>query len=106
MKQLCQASIAIECCPSSNLKIGLSNRYENQPIFRFFPIESPQKRIPVTINTDDLGIFQTSVDNECSLLTLAALKVKDKEGNRIFFKPEVIQWLEKIVENGFKYKFS
>lgn len=106
MKQLCQASIAIECCPSSNLKIGLSNRYENQPIFRFFPIESPQKRIPVTINTDDLGIFQTSVDNECSLLTLAALKVKDKEGKCIFFKPEVIQWLEKIVENGFKYKFS
>ena len=106
MKQLGQASIAIECCPSSNLKIGLSDRYENQPIFRFFPIEIPQKRIPVTINTDDLGIFQTSVDNECSLLLLAAMKVKDKEGNRRFSKTEVIQWLEMIVENGYKYKFS
>lgn len=106
MKQLGQASIAIECCPSSNLKIGLSDRYENQPIFRFFPIEIPQKRIPVTINTDDLGIFQTSVDNECSLLLLAAMKVKDKEGNRRFSKTEVIQWLEMIVQNGHKYKFS
>lgn len=106
MDELANKGIVIECCPSSNLKIGLANRYDQQPIFRFCPIKSVGRRMAVTINTDDLGIFQTSVDNEYSLLALSAFKVKDEQGRHLYTKYETIRWLEEVAENGFKYAFG
>ena len=61
--------------------------------------------MPVTVNTDDLGIFQTSIDNDYSLLAISALKIKDEDGNQKYSKREVVQWLDEIRENGFKYSF-
>lgn len=106
MNELAKRGIVVECCPSSNLKIGLPNRYDQQPIFRFFPIGTCKRRLAVTINTDDLGIFQTSIDNEYSLMALAALKAKDQQGNLLHNKHETLRWLGEIVENGFKYAFG
>lgn len=105
MREIRQKNIIIECCPSSNLKIGPASRYEQQPIFRFCPIGDARDKMPVTVNTDDLGIFQTSIDNDYSLLAVSALKTKDEDGNRKYSKTEVIQWLDEIRENGFKYSF-
>lgn len=106
MSNLSDLGIVIECCPSSNLMIGLPERYDEQPIFRFCPIRNNSKRIAVTINTDDLGIFQTSVDNEFSMIALAALKIRDKNGGEMYRRHEVMQWIEEICENGFKYSFN
>lgn len=106
MFELGKLGIVIECCPSSNLKIGFSNRYEDQPIFRFAPIMSEKRKMAVTINTDDLGIFQTSVDNEYSLLAIAAVKAKNSNGQRKYNKCDVVRWLEDISENGMKYAFD
>lgn len=105
MREIRHKNIIIECCPSSNLKIGPASRYEQQPIFRFCPIGNERDRMPVTVNTDDLGIFQTSIDNDYSLLAISALKIKDEDGNQKYSKREVIQWLDEIRENGFKYSF-
>lgn len=71
-------SIAIECCPTSNLLIGPLERYDELPLFRFFPPQ-PKKKDPdikVTIGSDDRGIFATSIRNEYSLLACALLKAK------------------------------
>lgn len=106
MQEICSRNIIIECCPSSNLKIGIANLYEQQPIFRFCPIDDSRKRLPVTVNTDDLGIFQTSIDNEYSLLALSAIKMKDSSERPRYSKQEVIQWIDSLRENGFKYKFN
>lgn len=105
MCDLCRRNIIIECCPSSNVKIGLTNRYDQHPVFRFNPIDDPGRQMPVTVNTDDLGIFQTSIDNEYSLLALAAMKMKDSDGRPRFCKRDIIQWLDGMRENGRKYAF-
>lgn len=106
MQDIRSRNIIIECCPSSNVKIGYANRYDRHPIFRFCPIDGHRPQMPVTVNTDDLGIFQTSIDNEYSLLALAALKAKDKDGHFRFGRREVVQWLDNIRENGQKYAFK
>lgn len=108
MKQIATMGLVIECCPSSNWKIGMIDRYDEHPIFRFKPIygNDVQKELPVTINTDDLGIFQTSLDFEYALLATAALKKKDANGNRVYAKNDVIRWLEEIRVNGEKYRFK
>ena len=106
MNELAKRGVGVECCPSSNLKIGLPNRYDQQPIFRFFPVGVGKRRLAVTINTDDLGIFQTSIDNEYSLMALAALKAKDQQGNLLYNKHDTLRWLGEIAENGFKFAFG
>ena len=63
--------IAIECNPSSNFKIGEIDRYDEHPIIKFFNygLKTPYPRhdIAVSINTDDQGVFSTSLEREYSL---------------------------------------
>ena len=99
--------IAIECCPSSNYRIGGLCRYENHPIFRMHEVDPDGvHHLPVTINTDDLGIFTTSLDNEYSLILSSVLKKKDLEGKHFYNSLYVQTWMERIVRNGHKYSFS
>lgn len=58
--------IAIETNPSSNVKIGPIDGYVDHPIYRFMA-----NGINVSINTDDKGIFATSLSNEYSLIANA-----------------------------------
>lgn len=99
--------IAIECCPSSNYKIGRMLRYERHPIFRMNDV-SPDgtHHLAVTINTDDLGIFTTSLDNEYSLVLAALMKMKDNSGKPKYNSLFIQNWLERIVLTGRKYAFS
>ena len=105
MDEIERKGIIIECCPTSNFKIGTNNRYEDLPIFRFNTIDSNKHNLKVTINTDDLGVFQTSLDNEFSLIALSALKKKDVDGNLLYKNYQVYDWLDRIRENGKKYRF-
>ena len=98
--------LVIECCPSSNVKIGRLKYYDCHPIFRFCDVRNEGfHHLPVTINTDDLGIFYTSLPREYELLSLALLKKRDKEGNPIYHSHEVYNWIERIVRNAQIYKF-
>lgn len=108
MKELEDKGLVIEACPTSNFKIGTPDRFDEQPILRFFPLERSKNshNIRVTINTDDLGIFPTALDHEYAILAVAALKAKDKSSNFKYTRQQVLDWLEVIRENGFKYKFS
>lgn len=106
MDEIERKEIIIECCPTSNFKIGTNNKYEDLPIFRFNTIDSNRHNLRVTINTDDLGIFHTSLDKEFSLVALSALKKKSKDGNLLYQNHQIYQWLDRIRENGEKYRFS
>lgn len=75
MRRMMKKGIAVECNPSSNKLIGPFDRYDQHPIFRFnhhgLPLpEFSQSRIGlrVCVNTDDQGIFDTSLENEYALL--------------------------------------
>ncbi|MDE5653162.1 MAG: hypothetical protein K2I48_06820, partial [Muribaculaceae bacterium] len=107
MKEVSKRQLCIECCPSSNVKIGKLERFDTHPIFRFMPLDPTKTRYPlaVTVNTDDLGVFATSLPNEFSLLALALLKMKDQDGNHIYSTQEVYDWIERVIENGHKFTF-
>lgn len=66
MAVIVKQKIAIETNPSSNIKIGPMEQYCDHPIFRFMA-----NGIDVSINTDDKGIFATSLSNEYSLIANA-----------------------------------
>ena len=65
-RKIANAGIAIECNPSSNLKIGPFDSYMQHPVFVF-----RRNDLKASINTDDKGIFSTSLYNEYSLIAAA-----------------------------------
>ena len=107
IKDICKRQICIECCPSSNVRIGRLKRFDSHPIARFMPIDTSVTRYPlaVTVNTDDLGVFSTSLPNEYSLLALAMLKKTRADGSHLYSKQEVYDWIERLIKNGHKYSF-
>lgn len=107
MRKISKNQLCIECCPSSNIRIGRLDRFDTHPIFRFMPVKNSDSRytLAVTVNTDDLGVFATSLPNEYSLLALALLKKKDAEGNNIYSSQEVYDWIERVIDNSHKFTF-
>ena len=71
-KDFASRGIGVETNPSSNLAISMAESYEELPIVQMYNKdltwdeeklrECPQ--INVSINTDDKGIFHTSLENE------------------------------------------
>lgn len=97
--------IAIECNPSSNVKIGPIDKYIEHPIFRFNTICDTTHDCRVSINTDDKGIFATSLYNEYSLLVIALMKCKDESGERKYSNSQIVEYLEKIRMMGHNMRF-
>lgn len=100
--------IAIECNPSSNYKIGDMERYDQHPIVKFFNygLDTPYKErnISVSINTDDQGIFSTSLEREYSLMALA-LERNELQGHRNSPRA-IVEWLDNIREMSMEHKFD
>lgn len=63
MQYLQEHGIAIEACPTSNVKTGVVESIEKHPIKTFF-----KKGIRVSVNTDDPSMFGTDMNNEYLLL--------------------------------------
>ena len=66
-------------------------------------VDEEPHSISVSINTDDKGIFATSLEREYSLLALSLEKEYAKTGKN---PPRLIyEWLDKIRQLGFEQKF-
>ena len=59
MRFLADNHIQLNVCPSSNVMLGYANDFENHPIKALV-----ENGVEVTINTDDLLIFNSSIENE------------------------------------------
>lgn len=71
--------ICIETNPTSNIRIGGIDRYDEHPIYRFIRVGCLKRsNLIVTVNTDDKGIFSTSLQREFSLLACALTKQRIK----------------------------
>lgn len=78
MTTIKQKGIGIEVNSSSNVLIGTFNRYDEHPIFRFVKVgHRSEGSICASINTDDLGVFDTSMQNEYALLSTAIFRKED-----------------------------
>ena len=107
MKEVEDRGVYIECNPSSNLKIGPFERYEDLAITRFLGVKEPcMHRINVSINTDDRGVFSTSIHNEYSLMAIALTKARDEQGKRVYTDEEIYNYLDKIIQNGHHQRFD
>lgn len=109
-----QLNIGIECNPTSNYLIGTFDKYAKHPILSFYnlglEIESQKiKDCPqlfVSINTDDQGIFGTSLENEYALMAIALEKEKDQFGQPKYHPTMIYQWLDNIRKMGLEQSFS
>lgn len=96
--------ISIECCPTSNLKIGFIDCYDQHPLLtKFYPIDADASYplIKCSINTDDRGVFYTSIYEEYSLIALALYKMKDeKTGEPKYNEREILRYIGEIRKNA------
>ncbi|WP_046755677.1 amidohydrolase family protein [Kordia jejudonensis] len=107
-------NIGVECNPTSNYLIGTIDKYSKHPIKDFYNLHletDPQKikdcpQLFVSINTDDQGIFGTSLENEYALLAIALEKEKDENGNPKYNQAMIYEWLDKIREMGLEQSFN
>lgn len=100
--------IAIECNPSSNFKIGEMERYDEHPIVKFFNygLDTPYPRhdVAVSINTDDQGVFSTSLEREYSLMALAIERNQTEEHKN---SPRaIVDWLNRVREMSLEQRFK
>jgi len=107
-------NIGIECNPTSNFLIGTIDKYEKHPIVEFFNLgleTDPElikncSQLFVSINTDDQGIFGTSLENEYALMAIALEKAKDEHGNKKYNPTMIYDWLDKIRKMGIEQSFK
>ena len=107
-EELIQRKIAVECNPSSNYQIGPFYRYEDHPMLRMYGRNlnpTPSARLNISINTDDMGIFQTYLELEYLTMYIALLKSKDQYGNARYKKEEILQWLKDVKKFGHEQAF-
>jgi hypothetical protein len=92
--------LVMEVNPSSNRIIGPMASMQEHPIFRLTLDKEgrPIQEGRVTINTDDPGVFATSLSHEFFLLGEVLL-------NRGVPEAEVMQWLEWLRKSGEDYSF-
>lgn len=113
-KEIAARGIGIETNPSSNYMIGAFKRYSKHPIVNFYNQglvvdqklleECPQ--IWCSINTDDQGVFGTSLENEYALMACALEREKGQDGKPIYNKNMIYQWLDNIRINGNRQSFN
>ncbi len=99
--------LSIECNPSSNQLIGAFGEYRNHPVFRFnhalLPVECfPGKdgQLCVSINTDDLGIFDTSLENEYALVYSALQSFTGPDGKQLIGNSTICAYLDLLRKMG------
>lgn len=110
-RELEEKGIIIECNPTSNVLIGTFSDYRKHPIFRFndygLAPRPTQKstQMQVCVNTDDLGVFDTSIDFEYALLAKALEDLRDENGERLYSRVEIMQYLDNVRRMGLQAVF-
>lgn len=112
--EVAKKNIFIETNPSSNYLIGTFDKYCEHPIVKFNNLgltynpellkNNPQ--IVVSINTDDQGVFATSLENEYALMAIALEKELDSDGNPKYNQAMIYDWLDRVRRMGLEQVFE
>lgn len=102
--------VRIESNPSSNVLIGTFGAYRTHPILTFYNrglgIEQNDVQMHVSINTDDPGVFDTSLTFEYALLARALQEMKDERGVRLNTDRDIERYLRDIRRMGREQTFA
>ena len=112
-KMIAQKGIGIETNLSSNTLISTFKRYDKHPILNFYNrglVEEGEKlrkcpQLSVSINTDDAGIFSTSLENEYAYMALALEKARDEQGDLLYKRRNIYEWLNNVRIMGLRQAF-
>ena len=98
--------ISIETNPTSNLRTGRLEKYDALHIYRLSKVRNmPHRNVIVSVNTDDKGIFGTSLHREFSLLALALTKQKVKGRAQKWDKNLVYDYVGRLTQAGPQNRF-
>jgi adenosine deaminase len=95
--------VAIESNPSSNFLISKLDNIMELPIFNMFPIDESENdflRLNVSVNTDDQGVFFTSLVKEYTLLAGALQNEVDSNGHRKYSDDKILNWIKHLIDNS------
>lgn len=109
-----KCGLGIETNPSSNLMISGIQKYDEHPIVKLYNYELEKNfdkinecaQISVSINTDDKGIFSTSLENEYVLMACALESSKDENDIARYDKNRVYDWINKVRKFSFVQSFK
>lgn len=110
-RHLAARGIIIECNPSSNVLIGTFGEYGKHPITRFNsmglvdPADSHCPQLHVCVNTDDLGVFDTSLAFEYALLYRALSERQNENGSPCYTSKNILNYLCNIQKMGLQAVF-
>ena len=103
-----QRHLAIECNPTSNYKIGELTDFAGHPITQFYNegINGGEDRhsLSVSINTDDAGVFSTSIEREYAVMAKALEEKYCKKGH--LSPKQIYDWLEDVRRFGQQQMFG
>lgn len=110
-RKLCDAEarhLAIECNPTSNYKIGEVTDFAEHPIIRFYnegigKYVDKKHYISASINTDDAGVFSTSIEREYAVMA-KALEEKYRKKEQLSPK-QIYDWLDDVRMFGQQQRF-
>lgn len=102
--EIARQGLSIESNPTSNARISTFRDYRKHPILALYNKglfhEGEDLRgcpqIHVSINTDDSGVFFTSLENEYAVMSRALETISTPDGGPAFHPWEVDDWLEQI----------
>ncbi|MCM1088907.1 MAG: hypothetical protein NC419_12170 [Muribaculaceae bacterium] len=99
--------VCIECNPSSNALIGTFKKYIGHPVLVFNQHHLGENNqypdIQVSINTDDIGVFDTSLENEYAMMLHAICRSRHEMGN---YKDEAVyEYLDYLRLSGIHMSF-
>lgn len=112
-KNLAQRGIGIETNPTSNVLISTFKKYRDHPIINLYnrglisdkEFSNDCAQISVSINTDDKGVFATSLENEYALMACDLEHKRDKQGKFMYTRENIYEWLNNVRLNGKKQCF-
>lgn len=110
--ELMEQGIMIECNPTSNYLIGTFRRYDEHPIFRFNNVGlirtdgvyEPSAQLSVSINTDDLGVFDTSLEHEYAILAASLERLKIGTAKK-YSHVSIYDYLDRVRRMGIEQSF-
>lgn len=114
MKYIESRNLIIEINPSSNVLIGTFKDYCKHPVFRFNNRKLPgmmeyqqngSVQMHVCVNTDDLGVFDTSLEFEYVLLYEALQKLRDETGVMSYSDQDILDYLDDLRQMGIRAVF-
>ena len=113
-KEIARKGIAIETNPSSNILISSLVNYVDHPIITFYNkglVDDVDKvhdcaQLNVSINTDDAGVFNTTIHNEYTLMASSLEFMQDIDGKFMYQRDKIYDWIDAIRKMGINQSFK